>query len=59
MPVVGLEYGEFEDLRFRKCYVVVFGIIRWFDELFDCYLVEESMYGFRGLIAKRRNLFFF
>lgn len=56
MLVVGLEYGEFEDLRFRKCYVVVFGFIRWSDELFDSYLVEESMYGFRGLIAKRRNL---
>lgn len=39
--------------------MVVSGIIRWFDELFDCYLVEESMYGFRGLIAKRMNFFFF
>jgi hypothetical protein len=30
----------------------VLGIKRWFDELFDGYLVQESMWGFRFLIGK-------
>jgi len=29
----------------------VLGIKRWSDELFDGYLVEESMWGFRVLIG--------
>jgi hypothetical protein len=33
----------------------VLGIKRWFDELFDCYLVEEVL-GFRVLIGKRKGL---
>ena len=32
------------------------GIKRCFDELFDGYLVEESMWGFRVLIGKRKGL---
>ena len=31
------------------------GIKRWFDELFDGYLVEESIWGFRVLIGKRKG----
>ena len=29
----------------------------WFDELFDGYLVVESMWGFRVLIGKRMSAF--
>ena len=43
----GLEVGEFVDLKFRvvveKVMEFVLEIKRWFEELFDGYLVEESM----------------
>ena len=32
------------------------GIKRWFDELFDGYLVEKHMLGFRVLIGKIKYL---
>ncbi len=32
------------------------GIKRWFNELFDDYLVEESMWNFRVWIGKRNSL---
>lgn len=32
------------------------GIKRWSNELFDSYLVEESMWGFRVLIGKIKGL---
>ena len=35
----------------------MFGIKRWFDELFDGYLVGESMWRFRIFISKRKGLF--
>jgi hypothetical protein len=34
----------------------VLEIKRWFDELLNGYLVEESMWGFRVLIGKRKGL---
>jgi hypothetical protein len=34
----------------------VLAVKRWFDELFDGYLVEESIWGFRVLIGKRKGL---
>ena len=39
-----------------KCYEVLIGIKRWFNELFDGNLVEESMVEFRVLIGKRKGL---
>ena len=57
---MGLGLGEFVDLGFKNCrrkgYVVVLGIKRWFDELIDGYLVEESMWDFWVLIGKRKGL---
>ena len=34
----------------------VVGIKRWFDELFDGYLVEESMLASRVMVGKRKGL---
>ena len=47
--VAGYRIWKFVDLQNygRKCYGFVLGIKRCFDELFDGYLVEESMWGFR------------
>ena len=43
----------------RNGYGVVLGIKMWFNELFDGYLVVESMWGFRVLIGKRMSAFGF
>ena len=40
----------------KKGHGFVLGIKRCFDELFDGYLVEESMWGFRVLIGNRKGL---
>lgn len=57
---VELGLGELVGLKFsivKDCvFVVVLGINKWFDELFDVYVVEGSMWGFRFLIGKREGL---
>ena len=36
--------------------MVVIGFKRWFDELFDGYLLEESMWGLQFLVGRRKSL---
>ena len=57
--VVGLGLGELVDLGLKllkKGYRIVLGNEKWFDELFNGYLVKESKWGFRVLIVKRKGL---
>lgn len=57
--VVGLGLGELVDLGLKllkKGYRIVLGNEKWFDELFNGYLVKESKWGFRVLIGKRKGL---
>ena len=59
MFVVGLGLGELVDLGLKllkKGYRIVLGNEKWFDELFNGYLVKESKWGFRVLIVKRKGL---
>ena len=59
MFVVGLGLGELVDLGLKllkKGYRIVLGNEKWFDELFNGYLVKESKRGFRVLIGKRKGL---
>lgn len=57
---VELGLGELVGLKFsivKDCvFVVVLGTYKWFDELFDVYVVEGSMWGFSFLISKREGL---
>ena len=36
--------------------MVVIGFKRWFDELFDGYLLEESMWDLQFLVGRRKSL---
>ena len=54
--VVGLGLRRFLDFKFKVVEeTFVLGIKRRFDELFDDYLVAESMWGFRALIGKKKR----
>ena len=57
--VVGLGLRRFLDFKFKVVEeTFVLGIKRRFDELFDDYLVAESMWGFRALIGKKKGAWF-